>query len=104
MHIGQAEVSSSVPVGEPCMVDPHQVQDRGVEIMHIHFVAHDRFADVVGFAMYDSPFDSSASQPDRKTVSMMAAAVVTLFVGSAAEFGGPHDECFVQHAALLQIP
>jgi hypothetical protein len=30
MHVGQAEVSTRVPVREPLVIEAHEVQDRGV--------------------------------------------------------------------------
>ena len=85
------------------MVDAHLMQDRGVQVVDIDLVAHDRFADVVGLAVDDATFDAAAGQPDRKAIAVMAASELTFFRRRTSKFGGPHDQRFVQHAALFQV-
>lgn len=41
MHVGQPKVPTGVTVGQPRMVDAHQVQDRRVQVMDIHLVTRD---------------------------------------------------------------
>ena len=38
MHIGEPEVAALVGKGEAEVVHAHQVQDRGIEIMHVHLL------------------------------------------------------------------
>ena len=38
VHVGQPEVAALVGVGQPQMVDAHQVQNRGVEVVHMHLL------------------------------------------------------------------
>ena len=59
-HVGQPIVAPAVAVGQPRMVQPKQVQDRGVEIVHVDPVFCDRRADVVGRSVREAAFDSGA--------------------------------------------
>ena len=36
--VGQPEVAAAVAVGEPLVIDAHQVEDRGMEVVHMHVV------------------------------------------------------------------
>lgn len=38
VHVGETEVAALVGIGEPQVVDAQQVQDRGVEIVHVHLL------------------------------------------------------------------
>ena len=35
MHIGEAKVAPLIAVGQPSMIDPQQVENRGIEIMNM---------------------------------------------------------------------
>ncbi len=63
MDVRQPEVAPGVAVGEPRVVDPEQVQDRGVEIVDMHgslvTVAARSSVSPVG----QPPLDSRAGQP-----------------------------------------
>ena len=37
-HVGQAEVAAAVAVGQPLVIEAHQVQDRGVQVVDVHAV------------------------------------------------------------------
>jgi len=59
MHVGQSEISASMAVGKFFVVEAHQVEDRGVEIMDV-----DRFlggfpAEFVGGAVYVPAFHTT---------------------------------------------
>ena len=41
MHVGQSEVAAGVAIGQLRVVDPQQVQDRGVQVVDFDFVSHD---------------------------------------------------------------
>ena len=51
VDIGQPVVPALVEVGQPLVVDAHQVKDGGVEVVDVHAVADDVVAPVVGFAV-----------------------------------------------------
>ena len=49
--VGQAVVAAGVAVGEPLVVEPEQVQDRGVEVVDVDPVLGDGDAVLVGRAV-----------------------------------------------------
>ena len=51
MHVGQAEVAAAVAVGEAGMVQAHQVQDGGVQVVDVHAVFDGVEAELVGRAI-----------------------------------------------------
>ena len=51
MHVGQAEVAALEAVGESCVVEAEQVQQRGVQVVDVDRVGDDVEAEVVGLAV-----------------------------------------------------
>ena len=47
-HIGQAVVAALEAVGEPGVVQAQQVQQRGVQVVHMDGIGHDVEAEFVG--------------------------------------------------------
>jgi len=35
VDVGEAVVATRVPIGETCVIDAHQVQDGGVQVVHV---------------------------------------------------------------------
>ena len=50
MHVGQPEIAALELVGQPGVVDPQQVQDRGVQVVDLDRVVDDVVGEVVGLA------------------------------------------------------
>ena len=63
VDIGQAIIAAGVAVGEFLVIDAEQVQNRGVKIVHVHFVLRHRRADLVGAAVGDATLHSATRQP-----------------------------------------
>lgn len=63
MNIGEAKVAAGVPVGKPRVVKSQEVQNRRVKIVDVHPVLGDGRAELIGAAVYHSPFDAAARQP-----------------------------------------
>ena len=38
VHIGETEVAALITVGELLVIEAHQFQNRGVQVMHVHLV------------------------------------------------------------------
>ena len=62
-HVGQAEVSAVVAVGQLGVVQANQVQDRGVQVVDAHAVGHGLEADVVGRAVGHAAADACPGHP-----------------------------------------
>ena len=104
MHVGQTEWPALEPVGQLGVIEAQQMQDRGVQVVHVHLVFRDIEAELVAFAERESRLDAAAGQPHREGIRVMVAAVgAPLHHRRAAEFAAPDDERVVQQAALLQV-
>ena len=53
--VGQAEVAAAVAVGQTFVVQAHEVQDRGVQVVHVHPIGHGAEAELVGGAVHMPP-------------------------------------------------
>ena len=54
MHVGQSKVAAGVVEGKSTVVQTHQVQNRGMEVMNVNGPVFDTVADVVGLAVDDA--------------------------------------------------
>ena len=62
--------------GQFGVIDSKQVQQRGVQIVHVYRVLHDVVTEIIGAAVGHARLDAAAGQPDRETSRMMVAAVI----------------------------
>lgn len=63
MDIGEAEVAALKAVGEPEVVEPQEMEQRGMEIVDVDFVFGDIEAEIIGFTESDAWFYSATSHP-----------------------------------------
>ena len=103
VHISQAEVASAIPEGQFFVVDSHQVQQRRVEIVDVHFLLGGVPAEVVGGSVNESRADTSPSEAEGVAVRMMLAPVGALAGGASAEFTAPNDQRIVKQSARLEV-
>ena len=76
VNIGQAITAALEFVGETLVIDAEQVHDRGLQVMDVQAVRGDVVAELAGFPVNGSGFDSAACHPDAETARMMVAAKV----------------------------
>ena len=55
MYVGQAKVTSLEAVSQPLVVEPQQVQQRRVQVMHMHRVAGHVESELIGLAINMTP-------------------------------------------------
>ncbi len=112
MHVGQAEIAAGVAVGQPFVVEAQQFQERGVQVVYVDLVLDGLEAEFVGGAVHLAAFDAASGEPHAEAVMIVIASVHFSRVGAclrqfdgrrAAEFATPHDQRFVEQAALLEI-
>ena len=98
----KAEVAALKAVRQSRMVDPHQVEDRGVEVVDGDGILDHAVAQVVGGPVGDAPLDPAAGHPDGEAVVIVIAAVDLAGVGAsrrelddrcATEFPAPVLQC-----------
>lgn len=58
------------------VIDTEQMQDRGVQVMNMHWIARDVVTEVVGLTDADTGLDSCTCQPNREAARMMVATVI----------------------------
>jgi hypothetical protein len=64
-HVGQAVIAAGEAVRQTFVVEPEQVQYRGVQVVHVHLVNDRLVAEFIRVAMSITSFDTSARQPAR---------------------------------------
>ena len=75
------------------MVQAKQMQDRGMQIVHVRFVFDCMVPEFIRFAEAESGFDATAGQEDRKTVwVVVASGAIVLSVRGAPKFPAPPNE------------
>ena len=60
VNISQAEVTSGIAIGQLFVINPQQMQDRGMKIMHMHRILRRVHSEFVGSAINRPPFDSTS--------------------------------------------
>src|SRR5690348_6180544 len=98
--VSKSKTPSLKFVSEFRVVHSQTAQNRGVQVMDIHWVLDDVVAVVVGFAVSLAAFDSAAGHPNREAARMMIAPIVRfgkrpLRIDGSAEFAAPdHQRVF----------
>ena len=101
--VGQAEVAAAVAVRQPLVIEAHEVQDRGVQVVDVHAVLDRLHPQFVRRAVNHAAFNAPAGQPHRETQAMVVAALGSFGVRCPAEFTAPDDQGVVEQAAGFQI-
>src|SRR5690349_2536570 len=92
MDIRQAEITPAVAIGQPFMIEPHQVQDRGMQIMDMNAVLRRMPTELIRRAIGHSAADTTACEPHGESKRMMLAAIVSFGSRSTAELAAPHNQ------------
>src|SRR5688572_27919092 len=66
VHVAQPEVAARVPVGEPLVVEAHEVQDRRVEVVYGHRPVGDVHAQLVDRSVAGAAPDAAAGEQHRE--------------------------------------
>lgn len=111
VDIREAEVPTTVEIGEGFVIDAHEMEQGGVEIVDIDLVLHCVKTKIVRRSVVVSGFDTGSGEPGRKTVRIVIATVLVtpghtvkeFKGGRAPEFAPANDEGVVEHAAHAEI-
>ena len=99
VDVGQAAVDAGGAECESLMVDAHQVQDGGMQVVTKCAAFGRLVTEVIATAMSRSGFDSRAGQPGDKGAAIVVAAQASLGKRRAAELGGPDQQRILQQSA-----
>ena len=64
VNVRQAEIATLEPKRKLLVIDAKAVQDRGIEIVHVHGIADHVVTEIVGLADLDSRLDAATGKPD----------------------------------------
>lgn len=103
MDIGEAEVAAAVAEGELLVVETHQVENGGVQIMDMDLLVNGGEAEFVGGAVGQATLDAAAGHPDAEAVMVVVASIASLGGGSSAKFTSPEYQGVFEQTALLQV-
>ena len=78
MHIGQTKIAALIAIRKSFVVIAQAVQNRGIEVVNMHWVAGDVIAVIVGLSMNNTGLDSSTGQPNGEASAVVIAAVILL--------------------------
>ena len=106
MHIGEPELSALVAVGQLGVIDPGEVEDGRLHVVHVDGILSDVPTVFVRCPVGGSGFDTSTGHPPgegaaKVITSGIGATGTTLTERSAAEFPCKDDQCIFQQTALL---
>ena len=103
LDVGQPHVAAGVAIGQALVVEPEQVEDRRVQIVHVHRVLDGLVAELVGLAVGDPWLDAPAGQPEGEPLVVVVAAVGVLAVRRAAELAAPDHQRLVEQPPRAQV-
>src|SRR4051794_24700708 len=102
VNVGEAEVTALKAVGELLVVEAQQMEDGGLQIVDVDFVAGDGKAELVGFAVNQAVLHAAASEKDGEAIGIMVAAKnfaggsAAFAEGCASKFAAPHDKGVIE--------
>src|SRR5271166_5926600 len=74
VHVGQAKVAAGVSISQALMIEPEELEHRGVQVVDMNF-AFDRLkTEFIGLAMGVPPLDAAAGQNGRESAVVMTSA------------------------------
>src|SRR5579872_5136510 len=103
VHVGQPLVAATEVIRHAAVVEPQQVQDRGVQVGDFYPALDGVITKLVGRSVRLASFDSAAGQPQTEPLLVMVAAAASLADGRPAEFAPPDDERSLEQAATFEV-
>ena len=108
VHIREAVVPALKQVGELFVVNSHDVQDRGLQVVNMDGVFDDVVPEVVRGAVGDPRLYAAARDPAGETARVVITTVISccqlsLRVIRSSEFAAPDDEGVIEQPALFEV-
>ena len=75
MHVGQPEIAARIPIPQSLVIEPQQIQHRGVQIVEVYLVLHRLVPVIVRRAVLQTRLHSAARQPVSERLRIIIAAV-----------------------------
>jgi len=104
MDIRESEVTAGIPVSQLLVVDPQQVQDRGMQVVHVDLVFHRLGTKLIGRSIAKPGLDPTACQPGGKATRVVVPpGTIVLGIGCTAKLRSPPDNRVLQQPSLVQV-
>ncbi len=104
MDVSQAEAAAVEGKGQLFVIKPHEMEDGGVEVVHVDGPLHHLAPEFVGFTEGESWFHAGAGEPDGEGIGIVVATSAIFFgVRGASEFAAPPDQRVLEKPALFQV-
>ena len=103
VDISEAAVDAVLTDGEAFVIDAHEVEDGGVEVVAVGGAFGSLESEVVALTIRGPGFDAGAGHPSNEGAAVVITAVRSLGEGSTAEFGGPDEQGIFEEATLFKI-
>ena len=108
MHVGQAEVAAGVPIRQALVIEPEELEHRGMQVMDMNFAFNRLKAEFIGLAVGVPPLDTAAGQDGRESAVVMTSAELLgnedpVGNGSTPEFAADNYQGFGEEVSSLQV-
>ena len=103
MHIGQAIITTAVAIGQPLVVQAHEMQNRRMKIMHMDPIFNSRQAKLVSRTITEALLHAAPAHKRREPIVIVIAPLLAFRCRSPSEFTAPNHQCLVQKTTLLQV-
>ena len=85
------------------MIEAEEVENRGVQIVHMDRIFRDPRPVIVGLAIGGARADPCTSEPRRIGVGVMSPPLRAVRIGSPTKFRRPNHEGFVEKTSRFQV-
>src|SRR5258706_9529248 len=72
-YIRESKIAACMPEGQLLVIEAEQMQNGGVEIVHVNRIFHDGMGVIVGLAINNTAFDSTPGKPGGESGVVVAA-------------------------------
>jgi hypothetical protein len=104
VDVGQAALDAVVVDGQGFVVEPEQMQNGGVEVVHADGVLDRTMTKGIGGPIAEGGADPGSSQEDGEALGVVVAAARALLKGRhAPEFGDEGDQGIGEQSTLFQV-
>src|SRR5262249_20652237 len=98
MNIGEAEIAAAVAESQALVIQAHQVENSGVQVVVVHAVLDGAVTELVRGAVDMAALDAAAGQPHGKAQAMVIASPA-LRGRCAAKLAAPDHQSIVKKSA-----
>lgn len=108
MYVGESIVAPLEPIGEPFVVNAHEVHDGGLQVVDVDAVFYTAIAEVVGSTVDIAGLYAAPCHPDTEGMGVVVTTkefgTASFFVhGGTPELATPDDEGFFEETTLFEV-